>query len=51
VEMITLLSHCEESPEEATGVLGEMPYNKLKIVKKFAVSLCKVLDSMNIPTE
>ncbi len=51
VDVITLITMCGDQIEDAAGILGELPYNKLKIIKKFAVSLCKILDTMNIQIE
>jgi len=51
LDLINSMSSCEEVPEEVITTLGDVPYNKLKQTKKFLLSLLKVLDQMNIPSE
>ena len=51
LDIVQLISQCEETPEDAAALLGDLPFNKLKVTKKFLVSLLKVLDQMNIPVD
>ena len=51
LEIIEMMVNCTDNLEEYSGTLGEYPFNKLKQAKKFVVSVLKVLDSMNIPTD
>jgi hypothetical protein len=40
----------EETPDDIAPLLGDIPYNKLRQAKKFALNLLRVLDQM-LPQE